>query len=898
MSTAPPNAALWARAQELFLDALDQPTGDRDAWVRRACGDDTALRDEVLAFLDAHREGGPVGEWAATTRMSAHPERVGAYRVIRLIGEGGMGAVYLAEREGEGFRQRVALKLLRAAWGDPRQAERMARERAILARLEHPGIARLVDGGVSETGQSWLAMEYVEGTGLLRYAREHQLGVEERLRLFLQVCEAVQYAHQQLVVHRDLKPGNIIVGVDGRVRLLDFGIAVLVDPMERPAGITQTAAWLTPAYASPEQVRGERIGTLSDVYALGVLLYELLADARPYEVDARSPAQVEELVCHTMPPKPSTRAAVPRLRRRLEGDLDTIVLCAMAKEPDRRYASAAALAEDLQRHLDGMPVHARRAGFLYRARKFVQRHATAVLSATLIVVSLAGGIWFAALEASRANRAREAAEREAERASRVSALLVDLFRFSDPTQARGVDLTAREILDRGTQRIEREFGDRPDIQAALFSEVAVIYANIGVLDRAEALAQRALHLGRQDAGGRTLGTSVLMARMGRIYSAQGRSEEAIAILREAVALRSGLLTEADTVLATAQADLAWELREAGDHETSASLFRSAIATRQRLAGAADEAVPSLLLGLASSIHDAGRFAEADSLFHVVLDGLDTLGAQPHPVAATALVSLGMLRRIREDYRGAEPLVRLGTGMRRQLFDPGHPSRLASELEWANVLMELGDFDRSHALLREARLQAEEFLGAYHPTTISIRDNLANLLHLVGRPAPALALMDTTLAQRRARHGGDHPEVTIALIRSAEPLLALGRTREAGARFAEARAMAERTSGVESVYRMLAITGLGRVALARGDLTGADQLFAQAATAAERQLRPGHRYRLALERERARLDIARGDLASARRRLEAVLTGEQAVRPAGHPRIVETERMLEEARREK
>jgi serine/threonine-protein kinase len=892
VSATLPDADLWARAQELFLDALEQPTAERNAWVQQACAGDPALEREVRSFLDAHVGGGPVGEWRATLRAPSHPERVGAYRILRLIGEGGMGTVYLAEREGEGFQQRVALKLLRTGWGDPKQAERMQRERAILARLEHSGIARLVDGGVSEEGQPWLAMEYVEGAGLLRHAREQKLAVEERLQLFLQVCDAVQYAHQQLVVHRDLKPGNIMVGVDGRVRLLDFGIALLVDPEERPAGITQTAAWLTPAYASPEQVRGERVSTLSDVYALGVLLYELLADARPYEVDARSPAQVEELVCHTMPARPSSKVQSPRLRRRLEGDLDTIVLTAMAKEPERRYGSPAALAEDLRLHLTGMPVHARPASIAYRARKFVARHAMAVLSVALIVLSLAAGIWMAAGQAARADRERDAATREAERATRVSALLVDLFRFSDPTEARGEDLTAREVLERGTERIEREFGDRPDIQASLLSEVAQIHANLGQLGRAESLSRRALEIERVQLAAGSLPATTMLAQLGRILAAQGRRDEAIPVLREAVAERSRLLAAPDTILAQAQADLAWELRESGEHAAAAELFRSAIATVRRLGGDGDQGSASMLLGLAATAHDAGRFDEADSLFHDVLSHYDTAGAQPHPMAATALVSLGMLRRLREDYRGAEPLLRSGARMRFELFDQGHPDRLTAEAEYVLCLSELGNFGEAERRLRAELPVAAAALGTGHPITGTLREALANVLVQTDRAAEAIALMDTALASRRARHGGDHPEVVVVLLRSAEPLLLVGRLDAAAARFEEARAMAERTSGEESVYRMLAIAGLGRVALARGNHADADRLFTVAAGVAERQLRAGHRYRLALDRERARLDIARGNHAAARARLEAVLAGERAVRPAGHPRVVETERMLE------
>lgn len=768
MTDALPATELWARAQEVFLDALDQPTGERADWVRQACDGDLVLRDEVLSFLGAHQEGGPLGEWDGPRPATGHPERIGAHRILREIGVGGMGTVYLAEREGNGFRQRVALKLLRAGWADPRLEDRMARERAILARLEHPGIARLVDGGVSDAGQPWLAMEYVEGTGLLRYAREHQLTVRERLRLFLQVCDAVSYAHQQLVVHRDLKPGNIIVGVDGRVRLLDFGIAVLVDPDERQAGMTQTAAWLTPAYASPEQVRGDRVSTLSDVYALGVLLYELLADARPYECDARSPAQVEALVCHTMPPRPSSRAHTPRLRRQLRGDLDTIVLCAMAKEPSRRYGSAAALADDIRRHLDGLPVLARPAGIVYRTTKFLRRHAVAVVSSVLVMLSLVAGAWIAARQAERAERERDAATREAERASQMNALLVELFRMSDPTIAPDGRATPPEALLHAATHIEREFRNQPDVQAALH------------------------------------------------------------------------------------------------------------------------------LGLGAATHDAARFVEADAHYAEVLARADSAGGRAHPAAAAALLQQGLLRRLREEYRAAEPLLRGAAAMYAELYEPGHPDRLGAGAEYLLCLIELGRFSDAEALAVEVMPVAAVALGGDHPTTGKLREAYANLLAQTGRVELAVPIMDTAIAVKRQRHGGDHPELVITLVRAAEPLLVQGSLVAAGERFAEARAMTERLSGERGVYWMLATSGLGRVALARGDVSGAAQLFEEAAEVAEERLRPGHRYRLALDRERARLDLARGDLAAARERLVQVLAGERAVRPAGHPRIVEGERMLAEA----
>jgi serine/threonine protein kinase len=289
-----------------------------------------------------------------------------------------MGAVYLAERRKEGFTQRVALKLIRAGYIDPRLDARLVEERRILARLEHPGIARFIDGGTTDSGQSYFAMEFVQGTSLLRYCAERHTGLTARLALFLDVCEAVHFAHQRFVVHGDLKPENIWVTEDGRTKLLDFGIAELVEPSDSKDSSPRTVPWLTPAYASPEQVCGQRLTPLDDVYALGVILYELLAGVRPYETEGLAPIDLQRVVCEVEPPPPSRVARAPRDRRLLAGDLDIIVAKAMAKDPARRYASVERLADDLRRYRDRQPILARKDSAVYRLRKFTERHRVAV----------------------------------------------------------------------------------------------------------------------------------------------------------------------------------------------------------------------------------------------------------------------------------------------------------------------------------------------------------------------------------------------------------------------------------------------------------------------------------------------------------------------------------------
>ncbi len=403
----------WRRLRELLEAAQLEPLARRESFVRARAGEDRALADEVLALL---AQEGTLGDWLEPPtqfveaarelrpRESARlGERVGAWRLERKIGVGGMGAVYLAVRADGHFAQRAAVKLLRLGVDSPRLVERFRRERQVLAQLEHPGVARLLDGGVTDDGLPYIAMEYVEGAPIDRWCDEQRLSIRERLRLFLKVCAAVQYAHQHLVVHRDLKPGNIFVNAQGEPKLLDFGLAkVLDEDFDRTA--TQTGAHaLTPAYASPEQVRGEPVTTASDVYSLGVVLYELLTGKRPHDVETTSYHELVRRIAEQTPKPPSEAvdaidparagSTQPELaRRRLRGDLDGIVLKALHKEPARRYASAGHLAEDIERHLADWPVTARGDSLLYRTRKLVQRHRALAVASMLGLTALFGGL--------------------------------------------------------------------------------------------------------------------------------------------------------------------------------------------------------------------------------------------------------------------------------------------------------------------------------------------------------------------------------------------------------------------------------------------------------------------------------------------------------------------------
>jgi serine/threonine protein kinase len=398
--------------------------------------------------------------------------RVGPYRVLRQLGRGGMGAVYLADRADDEFRKKVALKVVQVGADRDRVVRRFRRERQILAALEHPNVSRLLDGGTTEAGLPYFVMEYIDGHPITRYCDSARLSVAERVRLFLGVCSAVQYLHRNLVVHQDIKPGNILVGADGVPRLLDFGIAKLVGPESSGEEATQTSVGLTPAYASPEQVRGETVTTASDVYSLGVLLYELLTGLYPYRVKSRQPFEFLKAVVEQEPERPSTaidrtldleaaeggaggtaarvsltREGSPeRLRLRLRGDLDDIVLLTLRKEPAQRYPSVEAFAADLQRYLDGRPVEARKGSFAYRAGKFVRRNVWGVGAVAALVALLAGWGTTVSVQSRRIGRERDKAER-------IASFLTSLFEVSNPGEARGNSVTAREVLDKGAERI-------------------------------------------------------------------------------------------------------------------------------------------------------------------------------------------------------------------------------------------------------------------------------------------------------------------------------------------------------------------------------------------------------------------------------------------------------------
>jgi serine/threonine-protein kinase len=495
----------WQRVQEAFLAALEREPPGREEYLLRELGGEPELLGEARSLLAAYggdtAEAGGGSAAAAPAGEPVAGDCIGPYRLLRRLGAGGAGVVFLAAREAP-FSAKVALKLLRHAALPQDSWRRLERERQILAGMEHPNVARLLDGGATADGRPYFVMEYIDGLPIDLYCDRHHLGIDRRLGIVRQVCTAVHACHQNLVVHRDLKPSNILVSADGTPKLLDFGIAKLLEPEHFPLAVEPTATGLrpmTPSYASPEQLRGGRVSTTSDVYSLGVLLYHLLSGHLPSEdprylaerflpegVPApplapsqaagseRSGGAVAEAVAQSRSLQPA------QLRRRLAGDLDTIVLMALRHEPHRRYASAEQLGADLERHLRGLPVIARGDSRLYRLAKSLRRHraVTTVAVAGLLLVALLQVAL--ALQVRRTARERDAASLERDRAEQVTRFLVDLFAVSDPTRTGVTGDSLTGLLDRAAERAVRELGDQPAVQAAALDAIGAVHANLGV----------------------------------------------------------------------------------------------------------------------------------------------------------------------------------------------------------------------------------------------------------------------------------------------------------------------------------------------------------------------------------------------------------------------------------
>ena len=682
------NKQRWDRVAELFDRATLLPEHERGRFLADVCAGEPELHEELRGLLAAHSQPGPMDELrrqlaadvdVAMPGAPQHYTQIGPYRVRERLGYGGMGVVYLAEREGESFQQRVAIKVLRAGPESRGLVPRFLAERRILARLEHPNISRFVDGGLTADGAPYFAMEYVEGLPLDQYADRNRLSIEQRINLFAAVCDAIHYAHQHLVVHRDLKPTNILVTRAGVVKVLDFGIAKLLDAPDDALLTGAGQRWMTPDYASPEQVRGETVSTAADVFVLGIVLYELLVGKRPHGGAVRH--EVEQSILETEPEKPSEAAceetcqarglAAARCRRRLAGDLDTIILKALHKAPERRYGTAGELADDVRRHLAGLPVRARPDTAAYRIRKFVARQRLLAAALAFAALSVVAGVvaTSGAVRRARANAARAAAERD--RAEQVSRFVTGLFAGVDPMRTAGSDVTARELLDSGAARLHRELLDQPASRAPLLEVLARSYAGLGAYEAAQAAVTEAVGLRHVAEPPDTLALAGALGDLARMYVVRGVADSAAAPAREALALRRAVSGPGAAI--ASELGVLGDVFSARGELDSAEFYLRAAAQPGAEASLAERA--DVLDNLAAVLtHRGGRLAEVESLQVEALDlRRRQLPPQPGEIAL-ALTGLGGTRFRMGLTAQARADVEAGLALQERALGTRHPVR--------------------------------------------------------------------------------------------------------------------------------------------------------------------------------------------------------------------------------
>jgi eukaryotic-like serine/threonine-protein kinase len=926
----------WAQIDAILAAALEVDPDAREAYVHTAAAGDADLAGEVLALLGAAErspsflEDGNLGlSDAVSAALGLGPDdgalaegtQLGRYRILRHLGRGGSGNVYFGERTVGDFDQRVAIKVLRRGTDTDDVLARFRAEGRILGSLNHPNIAHLLDGGATPEGQPYLVMELVKGVPITTYCAERRLPIEERLRLFCMVGKAVEHAHRNLVVHRDLKPGNILVSETGEVKLLDFGIAKLLEPGAGDAATLTRMRAMTPEYASPEQIRGAPITTASDVFQLGVLLYELLTGRRPFNEESAGRRAHDDLHTSLLPPSAAalrhgrgggTGAPLPlgsvaearRWSRALRGDLDTVVARSLRLEPERRYGSVAELVDDVERHLSGRAVRARPDTLRYRAEKLVRRRPDAVAAGAAAALAVIVALFTLQASATRLEnernvaqteriRAEDALERtrvEQGKAQQITAFLTGILEGADPEKSRGEALTVREVLDRGLEDLEHGPED-PEVRAELLSVVAGVYHSLGVYDRALELADRTLALSRETHGLRHPTVVRRLRLLGGVQFALGEYEAAVRTYDEAVKL-GRQVTPGELILAESLQGLSLARRSTGQHAGRVLLLREAVDIRSRMD-------PS----------DAREAAES-------------------------LKSLGDLLWHERDHEGALRAHEQELAVRRSSSAGDHPQVAETLARVGRQRMNVGDLAGSVLAFNESVAMQRRVLGAEHPSVVHTLNMLGIALRLEGDLDGSEAVFREAVRMQTASFGPEHAQLVWLIGNLARTLLEKGELDAAEGHFRESLALLRATAGENSPHMGVILHDIARVYAARGDLTRAEAIHRDAVarqrsdlepemplavglnrlgTIVRRQGRAGeavhlHREALEIARDTRLNDVAstsligiglalatQGDTPAAHQYLLEAVTLLRSRYPERHPQVVEALRHVEEIR---
>ncbi|MEM7368327.1 MAG: serine/threonine-protein kinase [Bacteroidota bacterium] len=872
----------WQQLQHWFEAALKLPAAEREAYLSNQCADQPGMAQEVLELLQADASEDSLLSNIVLPQLDLqellHPmegQILGPYQVEKVLGKGGMGTVYLARRIDGEFDQLVAVKLLKRGMDSEELFQRFRIERQIQARLEHPHIARLLDGGLTADGQPYFTMEYVPGLPLGEYCNRHLLSIDQRLGIFLQICEAIQYAHSQLVIHRDLKPNNILVNEEGTVKLLDFGIARLMDE-DQASGLTQDGNRVfTPEYASPEQAQGKSVGTATDVYSLGVIVYELLTGLRPFDLADLSPVERELIITKERPPLPSQRVvelpsdklagrdgSIDRLSKHLKGDLDTICLKALRKEAERRYTSAGEFAEDIRNYLHHQPVKARPDTFVYRSKKFIQRNRVAVtaslLASLLFLFTISFYTW-------QVGNERDRAQLEAQKSKEIADFLTEIFMESNPIVNQGDTLTAMQLLDRGAKKIKTELEDNPQLKREMLALLGSLYREMGNSSSSLHMYDAALDIAPDE---HAISDAFIFNRMATQAIHNGYLEEADSLLGEA---QQALIAEGDFPNRdwgewyNTKGNLHLETRQLDSAETAylsalhvfqdiysgpdpniAGTFQS-LGLLYSISFQADKAVdylhrslsmakhieteegigyrkPMLFQSLARAYSKTGDFDTAIAYADSALLLFRKSYGNEHPLLGGYLRVKAILLADSGKSEEAKALLEECLALNQKLYGPTHENL-------ASVLSDLGTIstDQNDPVGAEAYFRQSLSMRGENspPQGLAINKSLlAGAVEKQGRYTEAETLYMESLALDRETYGNVHPYIADGLNNIGQMWEDLGETEKAMAYYEEALALVDSGLSLQNPYISTSFLLKGRLLTKQGALEEAYPLLVQ------------------------------------------------------------------------